>query len=104
MAVMTAADKPRSIPPAVKSLTSSSPFSSCFLSGIDSRCVSVLVRKEFLIDAKICPHFRRIWTHVQELCLGNEPDSVPVAVMNIVHNLLYRPCERRPGRNGGVSS
>ena len=47
-------------------------FSSYFWSGIDGRCVSVLVRKEFLIDAKIRPHFRRIWTHVQGLRLRND--------------------------------
>src|SRR6476659_4095841 len=51
---------------------SASPFSSCFWSGIDGRCFSVLVRKEFLIDAKIRPHFRRIWTHVEGLCLRND--------------------------------
>ena len=32
---------------------------------------SVLVRKEFLIDAKIHPDFRRIWTDVQGLRLPN---------------------------------
>src|ERR1700677_1449706 len=41
-------------------------------SGIDGRCLSVPVREEFLIDAKIRSHFRRIWTHVEGLCLRND--------------------------------
>jgi hypothetical protein len=40
--------------------------------GIDGRYVSVLVREEFLIDAKIRSYFRRIWTHVQGFGLRND--------------------------------